>query len=95
MNYRYENSGEKGILTLNGELSAQCTDDLMEVLMMSLGNSEHLVVDLERVTVLDPSCHRLFTIACKTSSLLKKKVTFTGHKADELGPFSEMSAVTA
>ena len=95
MNYRYENSGETGILTLNGELNAQCTDDLMEVLMMSLGNSEHLVVDLERVTVLDPSCHRLFSIARTTSSLLKKKVTFTGPRADELERFAEKNAVTA
>ena len=84
MNYQYENSGEIGILTFNGELNAQCSDDLMEVLMMSLGNSEHLVVDLERVTILDPSCVKLFAIACETSALLKKKVTLTGNMTKNL-----------
>jgi len=95
MNYTYENSGETGILTLNGELNAQCTDDLMEVLMMSLSNSKHLVVDIDSVTALDPSCHKLFSIACRTSSLLKKKVTFTGKKANELGQSPEMPVISA
>lgn len=83
MDYRYENSGETGILTFKGELNAQCSDALMEVLMMSLGNSEHLVVDLERVTSLDPSCVKLLRIACKTSALLKKRVTLTGNKTKD------------
>ena len=95
MNYTFENSGETGLLVLDGELNAQCTDDLMEILMMSLSNSKHLVVDLDSVTLLDPSCHKLFNIACRTSSLLKKKVTFTGKKAGELGQFPGMPAFSS
>jgi len=78
MNCRYDNLGETALLTFTGELTAHCSEDLIKVLLMSLGNSDHLVVDLKRVTVLDPSCKKMFSIACKTSLLLKKKVTMTG-----------------
>lgn len=95
MNCKYENFGETGLLTFDGELNAQCSDDLMEVLMVSLGNSEHLVVDLENVTVLDPSCLKLFSIASRTSSRLKKRLTLTGDKAVEFRQAPEMPEVLA
>ena len=95
MNCKYEKSGETGLLIFDGELNAHCSDALMEVLMLSVADSEHLVVDLEKVTVLDPLCFKIFGIACKTAARLKKRLTLTGNKAVELRQSFGTYAVSA
>lgn len=80
VDFSFERSGDIGILKLDGELDPDCFDDLMAALMTSIGNSEHLVIDLGQVKEFDPPCLRLLCVACRTSSRLQKRFTLTGKK---------------
>lgn len=82
VDFRFERSGDIGLLSLNGDLGMHCFEDLMAVLMSSLGNSEHLVIDLKHVKAFDQSFMRLLCVACRTSSKLKKRLTLAGKKTN-------------
>jgi len=78
MNFKFEKSDGLGLLTFDGELTAERSNGLKEALMISMDNAEHVIVNFEKVTRIDRSCIRLFCIAFKKSKRLKKRLTLTG-----------------
>lgn len=67
-----------GILTFHGDLTEDLASGLIEALMVSLSNAEHVVVNFERVTRIDNACIYLLSLAHRKSERLKKKLTLTG-----------------
>ncbi|MCL4456681.1 MAG: STAS domain-containing protein [Nitrospirae bacterium] len=78
LNFRFEKSGDFGVLTFDGELTAEHAGGLKEALMVSLDNAEHVVVDFEKVTEIDEDCLQLFSTTCGRLARLKKCLTLTG-----------------
>jgi anti-anti-sigma factor len=60
LNFKFEKAGDFGILSFDGELTAQHADRLKEALMVSLDNAEHVVVNFEKVSEIDVDCLFLF-----------------------------------
>ncbi|HAK89175.1 MAG TPA: hypothetical protein DHV16_10460 [Nitrospiraceae bacterium] len=78
LNFRFEKSGDFGVLTFDGELTAEHAGGLKEALMVSLDNAEHVLVNFEKVTEIDPDCLQLFSSTCGRLARLKKRLTLTG-----------------
>lgn len=78
LNFRFEKSGNFGVLTFDGELTAEHAGGLKEALMVSLDNAEHVLVDFEKVTEIDADCLQLFSTTCSRLTRLKKRLTLTG-----------------
>lgn len=78
LNFRFEKSGNFGVLTFDGELTAEHAGGLKEALMVSLDNAEHVLVDFEKVTEIDADCLQLFSTTCGRLARLKKRLTLTG-----------------
>lgn len=76
--FRFEKSGNYGILSLAGELTSGCSGRLKEALMVSLENAEHVVVNLKKVTKIDALCVHVFALACRKARQLKKQLILTG-----------------
>ena len=57
MNFSFENQGYVGVLKFYGELTLKQESELTEALMVSLDNTDYLVVNLHNVTV--PDCSSL------------------------------------
>ncbi len=82
LNFRFEKSGDFGVLTFDGELTAEHAGGLKEALMVSLDNAEHVVVNFEKVTEIDGHCLRLFSMTRRKSARLKKCLTLTGARPE-------------
>lgn len=78
LNFRFEKSGDFGVLTLDGELTAEHAGGLKEALMVSLDNAEHVVVNFDKVTEIDADCLKLFSTTYDRLTRLKKRLTLTG-----------------
>ncbi|HDH11209.1 MAG TPA: anti-sigma factor antagonist [Nitrospirae bacterium] len=79
IDFKIEQSDDKRILTINGELTIQNADALQDILIHSLEYAEHLVLNLENVTDVDLSGLQLLFSACKTTMELKKDFTLNGN----------------
>ncbi|MEW6739359.1 MAG: STAS domain-containing protein [Nitrospirota bacterium] len=78
LGFRFEKTGDFGILTFDGEITAQHADRLKEALMVSLDNAEHVVVNFEKVSEIDVDCLCLFYTTWGMLARLKKRLTLTG-----------------
>ncbi len=78
LSFRFEKTGDFGMLTFNGELTVQNVDRLKEALMVSLSNAEHVVVNFEKVSKIDEDCLCLFYSTSGILSRLKKHLTLIG-----------------
>jgi anti-anti-sigma factor len=78
LNFKFEKAGDFGILSFDGELTAQHADRLKEALMVSLDNAEHVVVNFEKVSEIDVDCLFLFYTTWGMLARLKKRLTLTG-----------------
>lgn len=76
MDFSFMQSQGVGILVLSGDLKPGCVDDFRQALMVSLSNSERVIVNLKKVSEFDSACIRVFCKALKTSKKLKKHVIF-------------------
>lgn len=72
LNFRFEKSNGLGLLTFDGELTTECADRVKEALMIALENAEHIVVNLDKLTKIDPICIHLLCMAYRKSKRLKK-----------------------
>jgi len=82
LNFRFETSGDLGLLIFDGELTGERIGRLKEALMISLDNAEHVVVSFDKVTKIDPVCISLFSLFCKKSKKLKKRLTLIGMQPE-------------
>ncbi len=83
MNFEFDQSGDIGILSFEGMLTANYRDDLRLALMMSIGSVNHIVLNFERVADIDPDCIQYLLRAVRTSRKLRKTVTLVGNHLKE------------
>jgi anti-anti-sigma factor len=79
-----EDSGEMGVLTMDGELTIQRAAELKTALISSLASVEHLVLNLEKVAEVDLSCLQLLCSAHRTSVRSNKRLTWAGNRPESL-----------
>lgn len=84
MEYKLEQSGAMGILTIDGELTVQYAHELKSALLKSLDNVDHLVLNLAKVTSIDLSCLQLLCSAHRTSGKLNKQLSLIGDRPEAL-----------
>lgn len=82
MDFKLEQSGAVGVLTLNGALTIGCAEELKATLMKSLERVEHLVLNLGTVEEVDLSCLQLLCSAHRTSTRLNKQMTIAGGRPE-------------
>ncbi len=82
MNFRFEKRDGMGLLTFKGEFTEDRADDIRSVFVISLYNSKQLVLNLEKVTRVDPSCFQLLCRLCNLSRALNKRLTLTGVRPE-------------
>jgi anti-anti-sigma regulatory factor len=78
-NFIYRHEGNFGFLTFFGNITADREDELREALIVSIHNSESLVVNFKRVTKLDAYCLQQICIAHRIARKMKKRLVLTGH----------------
>jgi anti-anti-sigma regulatory factor len=76
--FELEMSSDIGVLTFNGDLDRQRRAFLKEALMVSLENSNHVLVNMERVTKIDDQCLQILDAAKKKALTLNKRIAFYG-----------------
>ena len=78
MNFGFTQSGDIGLLTYGGELTAGHTRELKSALMRALDRVDHLIFSLDKVTAIDMACFQLLCMAQRISKGLNKRLTITG-----------------
>ena len=77
-----EQSDEKKILTLEGDLTIIHVAELKKILQDAIDNSNHIELNLDKVTDVDLSCLQLFCSAHRTSLNLKKTISIGSNHPD-------------
>lgn len=72
---KVDTSGRFGVMSIEGELTAYHAVELKRTLIRVLGNIDHLVLDLERVTKVDISCLQLLCSLHNALAVLNKDLT--------------------
>ncbi len=80
--YRAEQTEDKTVLTVNGELTIQNAGAFKNLLAESLEKTGHLVLNLENVTEVDLSCLQLLCSAQLTTTELNRRLTMDGGCAE-------------
>lgn len=70
-----EQTGDVGILALNGELTIEHIDELKSAFIKMLDNTGHLYINLEKVNEIDISCFQLICSAFRTCLRFNKQIT--------------------
>ena len=78
MRSTFEQSGDKGILTFDGELDLKHADEMRAAFIKALINADHVEMDFRNVTEADLSCLQLLCSAHRTSLKLNKRLNFVG-----------------
>lgn len=73
--FKFTKSNGTGTLMFYGDLTAQPADEIMETLLVSLDNSEHLMVSLEGVTNLDRLFMTQIDVINKIAESLEKSIS--------------------
>ncbi|NOZ68940.1 MAG: STAS domain-containing protein [Deferribacteres bacterium] len=76
--YKSEQTEDKTVLTINGELTIQNAAVFKDVLLESLEKTGHLVLNLENVTDVDLSCLQLLCSAYLATTELNRRLTMDG-----------------
>ena len=82
MNFTFEKSNDVGVLTFDGKLTSKRAADLKAALMISLNNSCHVILNMERVTELDHTCIKLLRAAINIAKKLNKRITLISLSRD-------------
>jgi ABC-type transporter Mla MlaB component len=71
-------SGDKGFINLEGELTLPYAEELRSVLIKALLEADDISIAMENVQNVDLSCLQLLCSAHRSAVRLKKHVAFTG-----------------
>lgn len=82
MGFKFEASGEEGILKVDGEISILCAGEFKNALTNSLERSNCLMLDLEAVSGMDVSCLQLICSAHRKAVLSEKQLILRGRLSD-------------
>ena len=78
INFTFRKSGTVGVLTLSGELTKQHAVELRTILLVSLDNSESLLLNFEKVIAVDSFCCGILYSASLIALRLNKHFRSTG-----------------
>lgn len=81
MDFKLEPSGDRGTLTITGELTIDRADELRTMLITSLESTENVHVRLEAVTEVDLSCLQLLCSAHRTAMNLNKNLILDSEES--------------
>ena len=84
MNYSFDQQGYVGILRFYGELCSKSESELTEALMVSLDNTDYLVVDLHRTIVPDCASLKPILSAHKIAMRQNKSLKLIGINEEAL-----------
>ncbi|MCK5506688.1 MAG: hypothetical protein KAJ10_16100, partial [Thermodesulfovibrionia bacterium] len=77
MNVTFENLGNVGVFTFNGEITSKHEDDLKIILMKAIHSIDRAILNFKEVTGIDSKCIQLFKRAYCASIRLKNPVILT------------------
>jgi anti-anti-sigma factor len=84
VNFSFEQQGHIGILNFYGELSSESDSELTEALMVSLDNTDYLVVNLQYVSVSDCASLKPILVAHNNAERQNKSVKLIGVDQEDL-----------
>lgn len=74
----YEESNNRGTLTLEGDLSLAQTEEFRMLLIKAIINVDELVIAFGKIRDVDLSCLQLLCSVHRSSIRMKKRVVFSG-----------------
>ena len=87
----FTRTGDKGVVTLDGEVTLQQAEELRRVLIKALVDAEEVSLDMEKVEKVDLSCLQLLCSAHRSATRFKKKFAFSGCPPQALRDAVEIS----
>ena len=76
LNFSFQRQQDAGILLFSGEITSQYNDDFKSALMMSISNSDKVVINFDDVSTFDRICLQTLCTAVKMAKRLKKNLIF-------------------
>jgi anti-anti-sigma regulatory factor len=74
----FTRSGNKGIVTLDGDVTLPQAEELRRVLIKALVDADEVCLDMEKVRKVDLSCLQLLCSAHRSATRFTKKLAFRG-----------------
>jgi len=91
MKFELEPSGNRGILTIDGELTIERAVELKAMLMKSLRSADNVHIQIDAVTEADLSCLQLLCSAHRTALSLNKNLTLNCQESEVFKHITEIS----
>ena len=89
MGANFRNTGDKGVITLDGDLTISNAEELRKVLMKSLLEAEDVSIEMENLQNMDLSCLQLLCSAHRSAVRFKKRLCIRGVRP---GTFNDLVA---
>ena len=70
----YDKNGYIGVLTISGDLTPECSQELNMRLKKAMNDADFVVVNLDQVTSVDPDCCTLFCMASRMAYTVNKRL---------------------
>ena len=84
MNFDFNQSGDVGVLSFEGDLTGYYTEDLRAVFLISISSVNHIVLNFDKVVNIAPECLQCLCQSIRISRKLKKNVVLTGDYLKDL-----------
>ncbi len=84
MDLKIEQEGSMKTLIVSGDMTVQNVKELKGVLIESLDDTDHIVMDLNGVVEVDLSCLQLLCSAHKTLAEMNKKITLGNNCTEQI-----------
>ena len=87
----FTGSGNKGVVTVDGDVTLRQAEEFRRVLIKALVDADEVALDMEKVEKVDLSCLQLLCSAHRSAARFKKKFAFTGCPSEALRDAVEAS----
>jgi anti-anti-sigma regulatory factor len=78
MSVVFTRTGNKGVVTVDGDATLQQAEELRRVLIKALVDADEVSLDMDKVEKVDLSCLQLLCSAHRSATRFKKKFAFSG-----------------
>jgi len=75
----FTKSGNKGVVTLDGDVTLQQAEELRRILIKALVDADEVSLDMDKVEKVDLSCLQLLCSAHRSATRFTKKLAFSGR----------------
>ncbi len=89
MSATLKQAGNKGVITLEGDLTLSHAEELKGIFIKALADADEVSIDFLNVQEVDLSCLQLFCSLHRSAVRLKKRVVFSGSPPPALKKVSE------